>query len=368
MIQRDDVAELARRAGERESRDPETYPAETIRELHASGLIAAPFLEGNGGSGWTCLDATQAIEGLAVRSPSAALIAAMPLGFAGVMAAISASHEVIPASSRDDWARQLEEVSADFAAGRHYAACNSEAGAGGSLDATRTVAAASPEGWRLRGAKILASGGTYADVFFSTAKVSQDDLPGAGIVELFLVPTTAPGVTIAQDWNGFGMRSTESQGVAYEDAPASRMWGFPDFLSRTQPLGYWYHLFAAIPLGCAAGLLELMSTPAPSSPALRLRLAEARMRHEALSAYLHETAREWRVAAGGGYAARVLRMKTYVSQESTKLCAELFALGGGRHYRRDGLAGRLLADSFAGTALRPPLALALESLLEQFEE
>ena len=62
----------------------------------------------------------------------------------------------------------------------------------------------------------------------------------------------------------------------------------------------------------------------------------------------------------------MLRTKTYVTQEATKLCAELFALSGGRHYTRTGTLARLLADSFAGTALRPPLPMALDQLLEQF--
>ena len=163
------------------------------------------------------------------------------------------------------------------------------------------------------------------------------------------------------------MRGTESQTVRYDDAPAMGMMGFPNFIEIAQPISYWYCLFAAIPQGYASGLLALLSHPAPASPALRLRLADARMKCEALAAYLHETASEWRPAAGASYAARVLRMKTYVTSEATKACAELFALAGGRHFRRDSLAGRLLADSFAGTALRPPLALALDSLIDGFE-
>jgi alkylation response protein AidB-like acyl-CoA dehydrogenase len=111
-----------------------------------------------------------------------------------------------------------------------------------------------------------------------------------------------------------------------------------------------------------------MSVPAPASLAIRLRLADARMRLEAMSAYLHETAVAWRPAAGPAYAAGVLQMKTFVTSESTKLCAELFALSGGRQYRRDSLAARLLSDSFAGTALRPPLALALDALVDGFDQ
>ena len=142
--------------------------------------------------------------------------------------------------------------------------------------------------------------------------------------------------------------------------------GFPDFLNTVQPLQYWFCLFAAIPLGCAASMLRQLAVPAPSSPALRLRFAEAQMRLEALRAYLLETAAMWRPGAGAAFAARVLRTKTYVTQESTKLCAELFALAGGRHYTRKSPVARLLCDSFAGTALRPPLPLALDTLIEQF--
>jgi alkylation response protein AidB-like acyl-CoA dehydrogenase len=142
--------------------------------------------------------------------------------------------------------------------------------------------------------------------------------------------------------------------------------GFPDFINQTQPLQYWFCLFAAIPLGCARAMLTSLGTPAPRSPALRVRLSDATMRYEAMRAYLLETAAAFRPAAGPRYAARVLRTKTYVAQEATKLCAELFALGGGRNYRRTSRVARTLADSFAGTSLRPPLALALDSLAENF--
>jgi alkylation response protein AidB-like acyl-CoA dehydrogenase len=162
------------------------------------------------------------------------------------------------------------------------------------------------------------------------------------------------------------MRATESHTVRYQQARAREMVGFPDFLNLVQPLESWFCLFAAIPLGCAKAILRAMGSPAPQSPALRLRLAEATMRYEAMRAYLLQTAGGFRAGAGPAYAARVLRTKTYVSQEATKLCAELFSLGGGSNYRRTSHVARMLADSFAGTALRPPLALALDRLLENF--
>ena len=359
----DTLRALAPTLAERDAADPERYPAENIADLVAAAVIRAPFPNAVGGSGCTLLDAVDAIETIASASPSTALLAAMPLGLAGVY---SAGPDAAPPEHRRAWAEQIDRVAADYRAGMLYAACNSEKGAGGSLDATKTIARRRNGTFELTGEKILASFGQHAGMFFSTAKVDKADLPGAGVVEFFFVRPTATGVHIMNDWDGFGMRSTESHTVRYTSAAAEEILGFPNFIEIVQPLTYWFALFAAIPLGCASAIRRELSTPAPESPALRLRLSEARMREEAARAYLHETAREWRPGAGPAYAARTLRTKTYVTQEMTRLCAELFALSGGRHYKRDGRLARTLAASFAGTALRPPLPLALDAFVQQF--
>ena len=359
----DTVRELAPALAEREAADPDRYPAANIAALVDAGVMRAPFPVSAGGSGVTLADAVDAIETIAAASPSTALLAAMPIGLAG---AYSAGPDIAPPPHRRAWAEQIDRVAADYRAGALYAACNSEKGAGGSLDATKTTSRLRDGRFELTGEKILASFGRHAGMFFSTAKVTQAEMPGAGVVEFFLVKPASPGVGILDDWDGFGMRSTESHTVRYTAAPAEGIVGFPNFIEIVQPLTYWFALFAAIPLGCAAAIRRELSTPASESPALRLRLSEARMREEALRAYLHETARAWRPGAGPAYAARALRTKTFVTQESTRLCADLFALGGGRHYKRDGRVARLLAASFAGTALRPPLPLALEALVQQF--
>lgn len=355
-----DLAALLREFAERESRDGETYPSENVTALHKAGILLAPFGVGLGGEAASLSDGVRAIEAIAGVSPSTALIAAMPLGLAGVFAT---GPEAAPPEHRDTWTAQIESAAAAYRAGKLFAACNSEKGAGGSLAATKTTAELRDGRFLISGEKILATSGTYADCFFSTAKVRPEDLPGCGVVEFFLIETDADGVTILDDWDGFGMRSSESQTVHYSSAPAESLLGFPNFIDVVQPMQYWFCLFAAIPLGCAGAILRELSHPMPESPALRLRLADATMRHESLRAYLLETASGWRAPAGPEYGARVLRTKTFVTQESTKLAAELFALSGGRHYRRSGALAQLLADSFAGTALRPPLALGLETLI-----
>ncbi len=50
------------------------------------------------------------------------------------------------------------------------------------------------------------------------------------------------------------------------------------------------------------------------------------MRYEAARAYLIETASMWRPGADAVLRARMLRAKTYVTQESARIAADLFAL------------------------------------------
>lgn len=345
----------------RDAADAETYPAQNVADLYEAGVIRAPFTADLGGSGATLADAVRITEVVATASPSTALIIAMPLGLAG---AYACGHEVVPPEHRASWLAQVDHAAGEFRDGRIYAACNSEKGAGGSVKDIKTLATDADGRYSLSGQKILASSGRFATYFFSTAKL--DAGTDRERVEVFVVRSDAPGVDVLSDWDGFGMRSTESHSVRYTNAIADHMLGWPNFIDHSQSFFYWFCLFAAIPLGCARSMLDALSTPAPQSPALRLRLSEAQMRYESLAAYLQETASMWRPGADKAYAMRVIRTKTYVTQESTRLCAELFALSGGRHYTRTGRLARLLADSFAGTALRPPLPLALDMLVTQF--
>lgn len=358
----EDLARAIRAVGPeisaRAAADPEGYPAESVRDLVGLGLFGAPFAAALGGRGLSLLGATEAILAVSEASPSLALLASMPLGFAGV---VEGAMAVAPEPHRAAFAAQRERIAADCRAGKIYAACNSEKGAGGSIAATKTLARRAEDGsLRLSGEKILASFGQNAHLFFSSAKLPE------GGVEFFLVPTDAPGVQVREDWDGFGMRSTESHSVRYEDAPAREMLGWPGFIDEAQPMPWWWCLFAAIPLGCAASMLRALGKPAPASPSVRLRLAEALMRYEAARAYLREAAALWRPGADAAYRARVTRTKTHVAEEAARICADLFALSGGRHYTRSSAVARTLADAFAGAALRPPLPLGLDLVAEGF--
>ncbi len=363
MLQ-NDLKPLLPQMAQKHASSPDAYPADNIAALQSIAAFAAPFTPEMGGRNTPLVEMVDAILAIASACPSTALLAAMPMGLS---AALRAGAEVAPPLYARAANEQLRRVAEDYRNGLIYAACNSEKGAGGAIAATKTVAKKQGDTFALYGEKILASFGAHADVFFCSAKVEPSELPGAGPVEYFFLDVPAPGVSILSDWNGFGMAGTESHTVRLEGAlvAGGEVMGYPDFINHARTSPYWASLFAAIPLGCARASLRCLGNP--TSPALRTRLSDARMHYEALRAYLRETASLVKPQGDNAFMQRVMRTKTYVAEQSTRLCAELFALSGGRNYVRGSAMAGALADSFAGTALRPPLPLALETLAETYE-
>lgn len=364
----EEVRSLAKVIEEREMAAPDRYPAESIGDLMELGLFRAPFPADAGGLDLSLLEVLEALMVIGEASGSVALLAAMPIGLAGML---TGAKTLVPEPEFIRFDEQFYRIAAEFKAGKIYAACNSERGAGGLLSATKTRAEQGGDGvYRLTGEKTLASFGTYADVFFATARFDKggdEEKDGEGL-EFFLVESNVPGVDIRSDWDGFGMRATESHSVGFEEAAARERLGWIGFIEDVQPSSWWWPLFAAVPLGCAAALLNALGKPSPRSAALRMRLMEATMRWEAARSYLRETAAMWKPGADAEYHLRVLRTKTFVTEESARIAADLFALAGGRHFTRSSRLSRVFADAFAGTVLRPPLALGLAMLVEPSEE
>lgn len=341
---------------------PDAYPAASIAALQSIRAFSAPFPKELGGRGSSLREMVDAVVAIASACPTTALLAAMPMGLAG---ALTDGVRVAPSEHERGAREQCERVARDMERGVIYAACNSEKGAGGSLAATKTRAIRQGNAFVLHGEKILASFGNHADVFFSSARVDPAELPGAGIVEWFFLDVKAPGVTVLDDWNGFGMRGSESHSVRLEGVVAKEVVGFPNFIDHVKASPWWSCMFAAIPLGCAQTCLKALGHP--TSPALRARLSEALMRYESLRAYLRETATQYRPRSDAAFMQRVIRTKTHVAEQSTRLCAELFALSGGRSYTRGNSVSGALADAYAGVALRPPLQLGLDTLLDEYD-
>src|SRR5687767_4869145 len=117
------VRDLAPRLANRDAADADRHPADNIADLVSAGVIRAPFPAAVGGAGCTLLDAVDAVEVIASASPSTALLAAMPIGLAGVYAV---GRGAAPPACRGGWAELIERDSTDYRSGVRYAARDSE--------------------------------------------------------------------------------------------------------------------------------------------------------------------------------------------------------------------------------------------------
>jgi alkylation response protein AidB-like acyl-CoA dehydrogenase len=136
-----------------------------------------------------------------------------------------------PDGGRADWAEQRRAVFASAVAGSQWGTITSEPGSGGDISRTRTVAVPADgvdpvlpgRPYRLTGQKHFGSGSGIAQFMVTTAVPEGEDAPA-----LFVLDTRdhtwdgSSGMRLMAEWDGVGMRATQSHAMALEDAPAIR--------------------------------------------------------------------------------------------------------------------------------------------------
>ncbi|WGS51714.1 SfnB family sulfur acquisition oxidoreductase [Paraburkholderia sp. D15] len=123
---------------------------------------------------------------------------------------------------------------------------------------TRLTRAAA--GWHIDGRKFYCTGALYAH-WIPTLVVAEE--AGREITYLAFVPRDTPGVTITDDWDGFGQRVTGSGSVQFEHVRVEPEWVVPFQVSFERPttigpLAQIIH--AAIDLGQARGAFDAALT------------------------------------------------------------------------------------------------------------
>ncbi|MFE6304443.1 SfnB family sulfur acquisition oxidoreductase [Nocardiopsis sp. NPDC057823] len=112
------------------------------------------------------------------------------------------------------------------------------------------------EEWCLEGTKYYATGSLFADWL---AVVAPAETPGGPRPHIALVPASAPGVRIEDDWNGMGQRTTASgtvhlSGVRVPDALVLEQ--YRTFEAPTTFGAFAQLLHTAIDVGAARGALD----------------------------------------------------------------------------------------------------------------
>ncbi|MFE9287328.1 SfnB family sulfur acquisition oxidoreductase [Streptomyces olivaceus] len=281
------------------ARDSERrLPRAELDRLSASGLLAVTVPAGHGGAD--------------VRATTLAEVFRLLASADGSLAQIPQSHfAYVNVIRRQGTEEQRTFFFAELLAGRRFGNAQSEAGTKHVQD-IRTRLTRRPDGsYALDGVKHYSTGALFADWIPVLARTEDDNLHVA------YVPRDAPGVTVTDDWDGLGQRTTASGTVRLVDVavPADRV--LPHHLTFQGPQLHGavaQLLHAAIDAGIAAGALaeaaefvrtksrpwfESGAETAVEDPLLVQRFGELALAVRASEALLSEAARTVDAASAG---------------------------------------------------------------------
>ncbi|MFE2062595.1 SfnB family sulfur acquisition oxidoreductase [Streptomyces sp. NPDC059467] len=324
------------RAGAAERDAERRLPRAELDRLSASGLLAVTVPAEHGGAG--------------IGAQALAEIFRLLGSADGSLAQIPQSHFVyVNVIRRQGTAEQRKFFFAELLAGGRFGNAQSEAGTQHVQDIRTRLERLSDGSYLLNGVKHYSTGALFADWIPVLARAEDDTLRVA------YVPRHAPGLTVVDDWDGMGQRTTASGTVRLDGVrvPADRV--LPHHLTFQGPQLHGavaQLLHAAIDVGIAGGALaeaaEFVRTrsrpwfesgvaTAAEDPLLIQRFGELALRVRAAEALLREAARQVD-AAGAGLTAEtaaeasiaVAAAKVTAADAAVEVAGALFEVSGTR--------------------------------------
>lgn len=213
-------------------------PRDEVRKLAAAGFGALRVPIEFGGSGLTFREFTELLIELAAADSN------LPQIFRGHIALVEDQLVAAPSDRRTAW---LER----FVAGEIVGNAWSEVGSG-ALGVSGTVVTERDGAYVVNGRKFYTTGSIYADWTDATARLVIDGQPDTEVT--VLVRTNQLGVTIADDWDGFGQQLTGTGTIVFEDAvvDADQVHAFTDRFRYQTAL--YQHVLIAVHAGIAAAV------------------------------------------------------------------------------------------------------------------
>ena len=111
-------------------------------------------------------------------------------------------------------AQQQQRLYAEVLAGQRFGNALAELGTKTAHDRT-TRLSRDGQGWRIHGRKFYATGALYAQ------RIPTSVIDDNGIQQLAFVPADAHGLSVIDDWSGFGQRTTGSGSVVFDNVYVS---------------------------------------------------------------------------------------------------------------------------------------------------
>jgi alkylation response protein AidB-like acyl-CoA dehydrogenase len=239
-------------------------------------------------------------------------------------------------------------------------------------DLTRPATTAVPTeaGWRIDGHKIFCTMSPAATVLLTSVGYRGDD--GGERYGYAEVPAAAPGVTINDDWDALGMRSSGSHSVTFDgvELPAGALRGgfaageMAPYLERNLPSGL-FHASASLGIAEAAFDRAARSERIGDDARARMLVAESAIDLAAARAAIgrgaalideHHAANPTSPGAEDEIVALFAEgqaAKTFVNDAATRIVDRALALSGGAGYLNGSPLARAYRDVRAGAFMHP---------------
>jgi alkylation response protein AidB-like acyl-CoA dehydrogenase len=199
------------RTGAAERDQERRFPYEQCAELRASGLLGLMVPREHGGYGGTFVDLMKVVNLISAGDSNIGQMYQLHTG------GIRLLQEFASPEVQAKWLPR-------FASGELWITnAYSEVGTP-SVNHFNTTVRRDGDGWRLNGKKFYCTGSLAGDITFGPCQVAESDE-----VRVFFTPTDAEGVTIHDDWSGFGQRTTASGTTEFDE-----VW-VPDELCLASP-------------------------------------------------------------------------------------------------------------------------------------
>lgn len=334
------AAELAATSLERD-RD-RLLPARELDRLSTSGLLAVTVPTAHGGAGLPVGTLAEVFRILATGDPS--------------VAQVPHSHFVYVNALRHQGTREQQWFFfREVLTGKRFGNAQSEIGTKHVRDIRTTLTPAGNGRWILSGTKGYSTGALFADWIPVLARQDTLAAPGTGPLHVAWVERHAPGVSVTDDWDGMGQRTTASGTVQLDQVEVSADRITPYHLTFEGPQTYGAFaqvLHAALDVGIAraalteaAAFVRTKSRPYPDAgvdravddPLVVQALGEMELDVRASEALLREAARavdaaDAHLTADTAAAASlaVAAVRAHSARVSVEVSSRLFQVSGTR--------------------------------------
>jgi SfnB family sulfur acquisition oxidoreductase len=334
------AAELAATSLERD-RD-RVLPERELDRLSASGLLAVTVPTEHSGADLPAEVLVEVFRILATGDPS--------------VAQVPHSHFVYVNALRHQGTREQQWFFfREVLAGKRFGNAQSETGTRHVRDIRTTLTPAGNGRWTLDGTKGYSTGALFADWIPVLARQDTLAAPGTGPLHVAWVERRAPGVTVTDDWNGMGQRTTASGTVQLDQVEVSADRITPYHLTFEGPQTYGAFaqvLHAAIDVGIAraalteaADFVRTTSRPYPDAgvdraaddPLVVQALGRMELDVRASEALLHEAGRavdranaDLDAASAAAASLAVAAARAHSAQVSVEVSSRLFEVAGTR--------------------------------------